>query len=117
MTLSGVVVKGEQLGRKLGFPTANLDFEGPAPERGVWAVVVEGEGLPQRKAVCNIGVRPTVSGTGHVLVEVHIPNFSGDLYGKTLKIDFLRKLRDEKKFVSLDELKKQIAADAAAALA
>jgi riboflavin kinase/FMN adenylyltransferase len=107
--LSGVVVRGEGLGRKLGVPTANVAFEGAAPERGVWAVDVEGYG----KAVCNVGVRPTVSGAGKLTVEVHVPGFSGDLYGKTLTLDFKRKLRDERKFSSVEELKAQIQRDIA----
>jgi riboflavin kinase/FMN adenylyltransferase len=110
--LEGVVVRGEGLGRKLGVPTANIAFEGEPPARGVWAVDVEGHG----KAVCNVGVRPTVSGAGKLTVEVHLPGFSGDLYGKTLKLAFTRKIRDEKKFSGLEELKAQIAADIAEAL-
>jgi FAD synthase len=110
MTLSGVVVRGDGIGAKLGFPTANLSYEGPPPERGVWEVEVEGLG----RAVCNVGVRPTVTGAGKVVVEVHIPGWSGDLYGKTLKVAFSRKLRDEKKFASVDELKAQIARDVGA---
>jgi riboflavin kinase / FMN adenylyltransferase len=101
-------VRGQGLGAKLGFPTANLAFEGAAPERGVWAVTVEG-----RPAVCNVGVRPTVSGEGKTVVEVHIPGFSGELYGKRLAVTFGRKIRDERKFGSLDELKAQIARDIA----
>lgn len=112
MTLEGVVVRGAGLGAKLGFPTANVAYEGAPPERGVWAVEVQGYG----KGVCNIGVRPTVSSSGQVSIEVHLPGFSGDLYGKTLKVSFLRKLRDEKKFASVEELKAQIAADVEEAL-
>lgn len=108
---SGVVVRGQQLGRTLGFPTANLDVhDAERLPRGVFKVVADG-----RLAVCNIGVRPTVDGA-KLVVEVHIPGFSGDLYGKTLDVEVLQKLRDEKKFASLDELKAQIAADVAAAL-
>lgn len=102
-------MRGEGLGRKLGFPTANLAFEGLAPERGVWAVSVEGFG----PAVCNVGMRPTVSQERRIVVEVHIPGYSGDLYGKKLNVDFLRRLREERKFQSVDELKAQIAADIA----
>jgi len=108
----GVVVKGERLGRKLGFPTANVEVEGGADRlpRGVHKVMVEG-----RVGVCNVGVRPTVGGA-RLVVEVHIPGFTGDLYGKTLEVEILGKIRDEKKFASLDELKAQIAVDVAAAL-
>ena len=115
MTLSGTVVRGEGLGRKLGFATANLRLDGglTPPAKGVWAVMVEGESLPARRAVCNIGFRPSVTSAGVLAVEVHIPSFSGDLYGKRLKLTFIRKLRDEKKFSSLEELKAQIARDVA----
>lgn len=107
----GLVVKGQELGRKLGYPTANLSVEeAERLPRGVFKVAVDG-----RLGVCNIGVRPTVGGT-KLVVEVHIPGFSGDLYGKTLEVELLGKLRDEKKFESLDALKAQIAADVAAAL-
>jgi riboflavin kinase / FMN adenylyltransferase len=111
MKFSGVVAKGQGLGRKLGFPTANLDVAGAEKlPRGVHKVRVDG-----RIAVCNVGVRPTVGGTT-LVVEVHIPGFSGDLYGQTLEVEVLGKLRDEKKFASVEELKTQIAADVAAAL-
>ena len=116
MRLEGLVVRGDGLGRTLGFPTANVAFEGEGPERGVWAVTVEAAGLPPAKAVCNVGVRPTVSGAGKLTVEVHIPGFSGELYGQRLRIMFLAKLRDEKLFGSLEELKAQIAEDVAGLL-
>ena len=104
MILKGVVVRGAGLGAKLGFPTANLDVQ--TDIRGVWEVEVLG-----RKAVCNVGVRPTVSGDRKLVVEVHIPGFREDLYGRTLSVEFVRKIRDEKKFASVDELKAQIALD------
>ena len=106
MTLKGLVVKGQGLGAKLGFPTANVAFDGAVPERGVWEVNTLG-----RRAVCNVGVRPTVDGSGKLTVEVHIPGFSGDLYGQRLTIVFVRKIREEKKFGSVEELKAQIARD------
>mgnify|MGYP001568283087 CR=1 FL=1 len=109
LELTGVVVRGQGLGAKLGFPTANLAFSGQPPQRGVWAVEVKGLG----PAVCNVGVRPTVAGEARLQVEVHILNFDGDLYGKTLKLVFLKRLRGEKKFASLEALKEQIARDVA----
>lgn len=112
--LSGVVVRGEGLGAKLGFPTANLSVQEAPPERGVWVVEAMGAGLGARKGVCNVGIRPTVSGEGRLVVEVHIPGFSGDLYGQELRLTFVRKLRDERKFGSVEELKAQIARDVAA---
>jgi riboflavin kinase/FMN adenylyltransferase len=110
---TGVVVRGDGVGRQLGFPTANVRGEAPPPERGVWAVRVSGAGLSRRPGVCNVGVRPTVGGAA-LVVEVHLPGFSGDLYGKTLELSFIAKLRQERKFSSLDELKAQIALDIAA---
>ncbi len=110
MTLRGVVVRGDGLGRKLGFPTANIEAAQPPAERGVFAVEGEGPALGKRLGVCNIGVRPTVSGT-KLVVEAHFPGFSGDLYGTRLTLTVLGRLRDERKFASLDELKAQIALD------
>ena len=108
-------MRGDGLGARLGFPTANVAFEVPPPGRGVFVVDVEGPGLERRLGVCNVGVRPTVSGERKLTVEVHIPGWSGDLYGKRLSLNFVRKLRDEVKFASLDELKAQIARDVAGA--
>lgn len=113
--IEGVVVRGDGLGAKLGFPTANVACQTPPSERGVFAVEVEGAGPKPRKAVCNIGTRPTVTSGPKLVVEVHIPAFSGNLYGEKLTVRLVRKLRDEMKFPSLDALKAQIAADVAAA--
>lgn len=111
--LSGVVTKGKQLGRQLGFPTANLALpEGLiVPKSGVYAtkVSVEGKEYP---AVTNIGTRPTVNGAG-VNAECHLLDFAGDLYGKEITVAFYDFLRPEQKFDSLDALKAQIANDAA----
>jgi riboflavin kinase/FMN adenylyltransferase len=99
------------MGRKLGFPTANLKLPaGARPPRGVWRVKVRGTTLGERKAVCNVGVRPTVGGL-RLVVEAHVPGFRGNLYGRTLTVDFLSLIRAEKKFPSLDALKAQIARD------
>ena len=106
-TIEATVIKGNQIGRTLGFPTANMIY----PERivkipyGVYKVEVL-----NTIGVLNWGIKPTLDGNSPVL-EVHIPNFSGDLYGKFLSIQILNKIRDEKKFDSLEELKKQIAKD------
>jgi riboflavin kinase/FMN adenylyltransferase len=114
LTLRGEVIHGDGRGRHIGIPTANIDAkEASLPEFGVYEVEVSGDGLSLRKAVANVGVRPSISGTHGVHVEVHIPGFSGDLYGKTLEVRFKRKLRGEKKFDSLDALKAQIAKDIA----
>ena len=112
-TLRGRVVRGDGLGRKLGFPTANLKFpSGVRPPRGVWRVRVSGTTLGERLAVCNVGVRPTLGGT-RLVVEVHVPGFRGNLYGRTLAVDFEAAIRSEKKFPSLAALKAQIRRDVA----
>ena len=111
-SLTGQVVKGEQLGRKLGFPTANLDAQGLVlPPNGVYAVHVHASGKLFR-GVLNIGVRPTISpGAASPRVEAHLLDFQGDLYGQELEIRFAGKLRDEEKFPSVDALKDQVARD------
>ncbi len=111
-SVCGNVVKGEQLGRKLGFPTANIatrDLQ--LPPDGVWAVRVSDDHGHDWDGVANLGVRPTVGGEKRLL-EVHIFGFSGDLYGHELDVRFEKKLRDEMKFPSLDALKSQIETDA-----
>ena len=109
--ISGVVIEGRKLGRELGFPTANLRTgDQQVPRDGVWAVEVDGH----LKGVANLGTRPTV-GEGERLLEVHIFDYSGDLYGKTLKVRFDKFLREERKFDSVDELRAQIGLDVAAA--
>lgn len=121
-TLSGRVVQGQQLGRTLGFPTANLKLPSDkfVPCRGVYSVSVYGtdDSCPSvpRRGVMNIGTRPTVSGQDQS-VEVFIFDWAGDLYGRTLTVSLARFLRPEQKFDSLDQLKKQIQADCQAALA
>jgi riboflavin kinase/FMN adenylyltransferase len=106
--LSGTVIEGRKLGRGLGFPTANLRLgERQTPRDGVWAVKVDGV----RKGVANLGTRPTVDG-GERLLEVHLLDFSGDLYGKELRVRFEKFLRPERKFGSLEELREQIGRDA-----
>ena len=111
--LSGVVVEGKQLGRTLGFPTANLPLPGGilVPKCGVYATkVTVGENV--YPAVTNVGIRPTVKGKG-VNAECHLLDFAGDLYGKEITVAFYDFLRPEQKFDSLEELKAQITADAA----
>jgi riboflavin kinase/FMN adenylyltransferase len=114
--ISGCVVAGDQLGHKLGFPTANLDVTSLVlPPDGVYAAQASALGSTHH-AVLNIGTRPTVqTGRHERRFEVHLLNFSGDLYGRELEVEFIAKLRDEMKFASLDALKAQIAADIAAA--
>ena len=114
--LAGVVVAGDRLGHKLGFPTANLDTPGQVlPPRGIYAVeaALEGERF---QGVLNIGVRPTLAQPHPPLrVEAHLLDFDRDIYGKELELTFLKKLREEQKFPSLEALRAQIAADVLAA--
>lgn len=113
--LSGVVVQGDQRGRTLGFPTANLSGTLEArPPHGVYAVVVDAEASPGRfaalaRGVMNLGVRPTF-GAG-ASSEVHLLDWSGELYGRRLRVHVVERLRGERKFAGVDELKAQIASD------
>jgi riboflavin kinase/FMN adenylyltransferase len=101
------------MGRKLGYPTANIRPSPSArPPRGVWRVMVRGTTVGERLGACNVGVRPTLGGV-RLVVEVHIPGFKGDLYGRTLNLSFLSPIRAEKKFPSLAALKAQIKSDVA----
>ncbi len=106
----GSIEEGRKLGRTLGFPTANFGgIETLIPEDGVYHCRVPLKGRTHW-AVVNIGLRPTVQGEQRT-VEAHILDYSGDLYGQTLELDFYRKIRDEKKFENLDKLKLQIEKD------
>ncbi|MBD2464267.1 bifunctional riboflavin kinase/FAD synthetase [Oscillatoria sp. FACHB-1407] len=115
-TLMGEVVHGQQLGRLLGFPTANLKLptEKFLPHRGVYSVRVSGSALTPSggsvAGVMNIGNRPTVDGVKQT-IEVHLLDWSGDLYGQTLTVSLEKFIRPEQKFASLDALKAQIQAD------
>lgn len=111
-SLAGKVIAGDQLGRQLGFPTANLEVTGLVlPPTGVYAVQAKTNGNLHR-AVVNIGSRPTLQNPQPQLrVEAHLLDFTGDLYGRELELIFVEKLRDERKFPSLAELRDQIARD------
>jgi len=105
-SLKGEVVHGKGLGRQLGFPTANIQPFDPnkvIPKAGVYAVTVRSYALEWTPAMLNIDAQGTI--------EAHIPTFQGDLYGQPMEIRFLRFIREERRFESLDELKKQIKAD------
>lgn len=118
--LAGVVGQGDRRGRTIGFPTANLvpDPRLARPAAGVYAVrcriLGEREPGPWRPAVANLGSRPTVGG-GDSRLEVHLLGFQGDLYGTSLEVAFIRRLRGERRFPDLEALRRQIARDAARA--
>ncbi len=113
--MQGRVGHGAKRGRTIGFPTANIDLHRRvSPLRGVYAVQVLGLGPEPRPGVANIGTRPTVDGQGYRL-EVHLFDFDQQIYGSHLEVEFRLKLRDEKRFDSFDELRRQIALDAAVA--
>ena len=114
--LTGMVVKGRQLGRTIGWPTANIVCEEPlklTPARGVYAVMATTAAGTHHPAMLNIGVRPTIGGDLAQTVEAHLLDFDGDLYDQPLTVEFVARLRDEQKFNGLDELKAQLALDAA----
>lgn len=111
--ISGVVKKGAQIGRTIGFPTANIDY----PEKivkipyGVYSVKID-----DRRGIMNWGMKPTVNNTLTPVAETHILDFEGDLYGQNLRIEVLNRIRSEVKFKNLDELKAQIKKDIEACL-
>ena len=110
---TGEVVHGHKMGRTIGFPTANLVCNYAykiMPAQGVYKVMAEVGGT-KYQAVLNIGVRPTVSGEAKQQTEVHIPGIDLDMYGLPMTVEVHRKLRDEQKFGSIDELKAQIHLD------
>ena len=114
--ISGTVVKGQQLGRDLGFPTCNVKLNRKSlPLHGVYAcdVQVNNEDLAERflKGAANIGYRPTVSDSSKAVLEVHLLDFDSDLYGEKITVIFRHKIRDEQKFASLDDLQARIAID------
>ncbi len=111
-TLTGRVEYGRQLGRELGAPTANIRLNRlKSPLSGVYAVRVDGAGLDGAHGVANVGTRPTIGDSLKANLEVHLLDRSVDLYGKRLTVRFAHKLRDEKKYDSLEDLKAGIGAD------
>ena len=106
-SISGKVVHGDKRGREIGLPTANIHmFHNRPPLKGVFAVK-----LNNMYGVANLGVRPTIAGFSKLNLEVHLFNFSKNIYGKHAHVTFLKKIRDEKKFENIDALKKQIQID------
>jgi riboflavin kinase/FMN adenylyltransferase len=109
--IDGMVVKGDGRGRSIGFPTANICSENElVPPHGVYATTVIIDGIV-RPSITNIGTRPTVDPSGRTTIETHVFDFDRDLYGQTVRLAFVQRLRDERAFDSLDALKAQIAAD------
>ena len=112
-SLSGIVVSGNMLGRTMGFPTANMQLCEPlkmVPADGVYAVCVDVSGQRHR-GICNIGTRPTVSEGNVRTIETNIFGFSGNIYGFDIRIGFVARIRDEKRFASLDDLRLQMEHD------
>ena len=109
--IDGTVVEGDKRGRTLGFPTANLKSDNELlPPHGVYATTVTIDGVV-RPSVTNVGVRPTVDHSGRTMVEAHLFDFSDDLYGRTVRVGFVQRMRDERAFESVDALRAQIADD------
>ena len=114
-TIGGRVLRGQQLGRMLGFPTANIRLgRRVSPIQGIFAVRVHGVAGSAMPGVASLGLRPTVGGR-EVLLEAHLFDYAGDLYGRHVSVEFVAKLRDEEKFADLDALTRQMHRDAAAA--
>jgi len=116
--LKGTVIAGDRRGASIGFPTANIKPHGAnklIPARGVYLVGVQLDGK-QRYGMMNIGVRPTMTDGRQQTIEVHLFDFAGDIYGKELTVTFLRRLRDERTFASVEELVAQLGKDKVQAL-
>ena len=115
--IGGRVVRGQQLGRTLGYPTANLRYGGKTPAlRGIFATWVHGIGEQPWPSVSSFGTRPTVDGQ-EPLLEAHLFDFEGDLYGRRIEVEFVAHLRDEEKFPDLPSLVAQMRHDEARARA
>jgi riboflavin kinase/FMN adenylyltransferase len=111
-SISGRVVHGDATGRKLGFPTANLQLKhNQPPLKGIYVVEVHSDGLGVLQGVASLGVRPTVKQDAKPVLEVHLFEFDQQIYGRHLRVEFLEKLRDEEKYPSLEALTRQIALD------
>jgi riboflavin kinase/FMN adenylyltransferase len=111
-SITGRVVRGDGLGRKLGFPTANVQMKHNRPPlTGIFAVEVHGAAREPLPGAASLGVRPTVRQQGSPVLEVHLLDFDGDLYRRHVRVEFLHKLRDEEKYADLAALTRQIARD------
>jgi riboflavin kinase/FMN adenylyltransferase len=112
-SMRGRVRPGQRLGAQLGFPTANVPLERRcAPVAGIFAVQVHGVAGAARAGVASLGTRPTIGGT-EALLEAHVFDFDGDLYGREIEVEFVARLRDEERFATLDALTAQMHRDAA----
>ena len=110
--MTGRVAHGDKRGRTIGYPTANIYLHRRSvPLQGVFAVRVAGVDHEPLPGVANVGVRPTVGGLKMPILEVHLFDFDDDIYGRHVRVDFLHRIREEKRFDSLDQLKAQIRAD------
>jgi riboflavin kinase/FMN adenylyltransferase len=111
-SISGRVVRGDRLGKQLGFATANVQMKHNRPPlAGIFVVEVLGLGEAPLEGVASLGVRPTVKEGGAPVLEVHLLDFSRDIYGRHLQVHFLHRLRDEEKYADLETLRRQIARD------
>lgn len=110
LKFTGTVVSGQQKGRSIGFPTANLDYAEDRIETGVFGVIVQWKGKRWR-GVMNIGYRPTFNESWKPVAEVHLLDFQQMIYGEILEVEFVFKIRDEKKFSSIDALINRIKED------
>jgi riboflavin kinase/FMN adenylyltransferase len=117
-SISGRVVQGDRLGHRLGFATANVQLKHNRPPlMGIFAVRVHGAAEAPRNGVASLGVRPTVRTDGRPVLEAHLFDFTAELYGRHLRVEFLAKIRDEARYPDLDTLRAQIARDCDAARA
>jgi riboflavin kinase/FMN adenylyltransferase len=111
-SISGRVVRGDQIGRTLGFPTANVQMKHNRPPlAGIF--VAQMEGLPEgpRAGAASLGVRPTIAGSGRPVLEIHLLDFAREIYGQHVRIAFLERLREERKYADLVALTRQISLD------
>ena len=111
-SITGRVVHGDAVGRKLGYPTANIQLKHNRPPlSGIFVVEAHSEDMGILQGVASLGIRPTLKHDGKPVLEVHLFEFNQDIYGKTLRIEFLQKRRDEQKFPDVNSLTRQIALD------
>ena len=111
---SGIVIKGDGIGKTINYPTANISLlsqEKIIPKKGVYAVKCELKNKKYYAGIMNIGNRPTIGINQNESIEIHLFNFNKTIYGETLKVDVIKKIREEQKFKNIEALKSQIAKD------